>query len=480
MSAKKYTQKTVDTKREILKRFREGESQNKLAEEYGIEPGTIRKWRKKEEDILKKDAPVGRKHVALNPKSIELEERVYEFLRLARERGRSITGPTLRSMAIAEAQDLKIEDFKASDGWLSKFKSRHGIKAKTISGEAKAVDIHVVQDWKEELPAILRDYEPSDVFNCDETGLFFKTATDRSLVLPGDDGHGHKKFKDRVTVMLCCNMMGEKCKPWVIGKSENPRALKGANRAAMPVRYVAQTNSWMTGDLFEDWIKWFDSDVSRANSSRQVLLFMDNASVHTNVIENTELSNTRVIFFPKNTTSRTQPLDAGIIQNFKMTYRSHLHKRVMYRMRGRYGGGSLQGFEHCSGSFLDIEKRCFTRCGFIKSPAVSAEPETKIPEVEQQLQDAEQADNAVFYPPAEPSEIMKQARKNVQIRTPSGDAVQKSKPDCDSADEDTKEPPSSSKIKQNLEEILVYATLRGDTEFLDGKLNLNAYSDVVA
>ena len=124
--------------------------------------------------------------------------------------------------------------------------------------------------------------------------------------------------------------------------------------------------------------------------------------------------------------------------------------------------------------------RRFTRCGFIKSPAVSAEPETKIPEVEQQLQDAEQADNAVFYPPAEPSEIMKQARKNVQIRTLSGDAVQKSKPDCDSADEDTKEPPSSSKIKQNLEEILVYATLRGDTEFLDGKLNLNAYSDVVA
>ena len=48
-----------------------------------------------------------------------------------------------------------------------------------------------------------------------------KTTTDRSLLLPGDDGHGNKKFEDRVTVLLCCSMVLVKLKPWVIGKSSS-------------------------------------------------------------------------------------------------------------------------------------------------------------------------------------------------------------------------------------------------------------------
>ena len=45
-------------------------------------------------------------------------------------------------------------------------------------------------------------------------------------------------------------MMGSKLKPLVIGKYENPRALKGANREKMPVRYVGQKKAWMTRRSF--------------------------------------------------------------------------------------------------------------------------------------------------------------------------------------------------------------------------------------
>ena len=61
-----------------------------------------------------------------------------EFLKLARDHARVITGSTLCQLAREEAKDLKIEDFEASDGWLSKFKARHGVKARCLSRESKS------------------------------------------------------------------------------------------------------------------------------------------------------------------------------------------------------------------------------------------------------------------------------------------------------------------------------------------------------
>ena len=137
----------------------------------------------------------------------------------------------------------------------------------------------------------------------------------------GDTAHGSKKFKDRVTLLLTCSWSGEKMKPTLIGKSEKPRALKGADMKRIPVHYRAQKSSWMTSQLFTDFLKWFDTEVGKKEQNRQVLLFMDNAGVHNSAVDNVPLKHTKVVFFPKNTTSCTQPLDAGVIQTFKLLYR---------------------------------------------------------------------------------------------------------------------------------------------------------------
>ena len=56
-----------------------------------------------------------------------------------------------------------------------------------------------------------------------------------------------------------------------------------------------------------------------------VLLFIDNARCHP---ENfvVSYSNMKVILLSKNTTSRLQPLDAGITRNFKVKYQKRLLK----------------------------------------------------------------------------------------------------------------------------------------------------------
>ncbi|CAF4957098.1 unnamed protein product, partial [Rotaria socialis] len=61
---------------------------------------------------------------------------------------------------------------------------------------------------------------------------------------------------------------------------------------------------------------------------RKILLFMDHAPCHN---PDVEYSNICVKFFPPNTTSKLQPLDQGIIKNFKCYYRQHLVKHVISR-----------------------------------------------------------------------------------------------------------------------------------------------------
>ena len=41
-------------------------------------------------------------------------------------------------------------------------------------------------------PEIIKDYKESDVFNCDETGVFFLQSSNRSLTMPVDDAPRRK------------------------------------------------------------------------------------------------------------------------------------------------------------------------------------------------------------------------------------------------------------------------------------------------
>ncbi|XP_068671032.1 tigger transposable element-derived protein 6-like [Montipora foliosa] len=68
--------------------------------------------------------------------------------------------------------------------------------------------------------------------------------------------------------------------------------------------------------------------------NRHIILFLDNASCHPSSLKGM-FSNVQIEFLPKNTTSRTQPLDAGIIKTWKMYYKRKLLRHVASEIDGK-------------------------------------------------------------------------------------------------------------------------------------------------
>ena len=219
------------------------------------------------------------------------------------------------------AEKLKISSFKASDGWLAKFRNRYQIRCSSLHGESGSVDLQIVDKWKDEHTAVLQAYNLKDIFNVDETGLFWKCTPRRSLVLKNEVAKGTKFPKERLTLLLCCSALGEKLKPVVVGKSKNPRAFK---KRHLPITYESNSSAWMTMPLFSDWLKNLNETMK--SQKRNILLLLDNAPVHPIDLN---LSNICLLFFPKNSTSIIQPLDQGIIRSFKCHYRFKLMSHLL-------------------------------------------------------------------------------------------------------------------------------------------------------
>ncbi|XP_062597709.1 tigger transposable element-derived protein 6-like [Saccostrea cucullata] len=142
--------------------------------------------------------------------------------------------------------------------------------------------------------------------------MFFRLLPDKTLEFKDIlDSHGGKKNKERLTAMVCANMEGTDRLPLlVIGKSANPRCFK--NVRSLPVEYNTNKKAWMTVDIFSTWVKQLDKKMKR--KKRKTALVIDNCPAHPKI---PALQSIELIFLPPNTTSKTQPMDQGIIQNMK-------------------------------------------------------------------------------------------------------------------------------------------------------------------
>ncbi|KAG6940443.1 tigger transposable element-derived protein 4-like [Chelydra serpentina] len=73
------------------------------------------------------------------------------------------------------AVSLELNDFKASDGWFTRWEKCFNVAYKKEHSKKQAADKPAVEQWQcEKLPHILKKFSPADIYSADETGLYLK------------------------------------------------------------------------------------------------------------------------------------------------------------------------------------------------------------------------------------------------------------------------------------------------------------------
>lgn len=352
---RKHSSLTIADKVELLKKLDSGTLVKNVCKEYGVGTSTVYDLKKQREKIFKafseSDVPelMAHRKTLHNSKSIDVDRVLMEWIR----QRRSENFPLDRAVIMAQAKSFHAElnistpcDY--STGWYNKFKNRHGLRLVQISGEKASADFEAADSFIKEFEDIITQLKlsPEQVYNVDETALFWRYVPRKTYVTPKEtSASGFKDSKERLTVMACANAAGtHKSKLLIIGKSKNPRALKGVK--ILPVLYRASKRAWMTAEIFKEWFENHFVPEARDHCQKQglpenckILLLLDNCAAHTGsgVVEK---NNVVVRYLPPNCTSLIQPMDQGILRSLKCFYKKEFIKAMLIACNS--GTGVLQ------------------------------------------------------------------------------------------------------------------------------------------
>ena len=281
------------------------------------------------------------------------------------------------------AKEFGHPDWEGYGSFIHQWTKRYGIVNKAICGSKEsATPYDELETWKETvLVPTLSRYSPNDIYNGDETALFFKSLPHRTYCFDGDKPAGSAKCKDRLTLLIITNMDGsDHRKLSVIGKSKTPRYLQKYKMQVkdMSVDWYASKNAWMTGEIHHQIMSKLNNEVRLSN--RHILYVCDNASSH----QVREYSHIKFLMLPPNATSIMQPLDQGIILSAKRRYKKKLAERYLACVENNKDANSLlkaldivQATNMIAASWREtsstIIQNCFHKAGF-KHHAVDPAP----------------------------------------------------------------------------------------------------------
>lgn len=256
---KKPNHLTLKQKAKILDEIKIGVSFSRLSFNYNVLKSTISRVAatklKITEDVSNTFSGSGKRKYIRRSEYPIMEQKLYQWFLKQRARNVSIGGNQIKYMARKIHDRINKEaSFNASDGWFSNFKKRFGIRRLAVVGEKLSSQAEYVQPFKNELELLIKRHHLTEqqLYNADETGLFWKILPNKTFVSATEKtAPGRKLSKERLTFLACTNATGDhKLKPLIIGKSKNPRCFKNF---VLPVEYANTKKAWMNCEVFRQW-----------------------------------------------------------------------------------------------------------------------------------------------------------------------------------------------------------------------------------
>nr|XP_028576556.1 tigger transposable element-derived protein 1-like isoform X1 [Podarcis muralis] len=348
------TAHTLKVKLEVVERAERGERNKDISLAMGLSKSTVRTiFNNRERIKASAENLQSEKLTKVTTGRAEiyetLERLLVQWIDCHGDRGAPLSFLLIQEKALSLFEDLKRKKaekgdasavgmgFKASKGWFDRFKRRAYLHNVKLRGEVATADTAVASTYPTHFQEIIEEgrYHPKQIFNMDETGLFWKRMPSRTCIsIQETKVPGPKVSKDRLTLLLGGNLEGDvKLKPLLVYHSENPRALKGIPKSTLPILWRSNRKAWVTREVFSDYIRSyfspFAADYCReSNLDNKVLLLLDNAPGHP-VSSHDYSDNVRVLFLPANTTSSLQPMDQGVTDKFKAYYLQLVMKHVV-------------------------------------------------------------------------------------------------------------------------------------------------------
>ena len=242
---------TLENKLDVIKCHEDGASFAKIARDYKINESSVRAIIKKKQQYkdhgiatasyMSKTVAKNRDKNMLNMERLLLmwiedcnKKRIPLSQLIIQEKARSLFSAVAaqnENEGQTSTTTNEEKSFNASRGWFYRFKERTKIHNVGIVGESASADIDAAAKYPDELNFFIEDgnYSDHQIFNVDETGLFWKKMPSRTYLAEKEISQpGYKGAKDRLNLLLGGNASGEfKLKPMLVYRANNPRALKG-------------------------------------------------------------------------------------------------------------------------------------------------------------------------------------------------------------------------------------------------------------
>lgn len=346
MDKRKRTCLTINQKLEVIKYLESGVPVSRICNIYGIRKQTvsdIKKNKDKLNNFMSKcdESDMNPRKRMKMARETTLEEALLKWYVQQRSNGVQVQAIELKSAAIILAHHLNIVSFKADDGWLWRFRKRHGILNKRIDGEVSSTSKEVIDPFRLLLLGRIKTEMllQAQIYNADETSLLWRSLPENTQAFKHDKSSiGKIISNDRISALLCTNAQGShKLTPVIVGQSRNPRVLKNIMNC-LPVSYYNSKNALFNSNIFKHWFfeefvpavrKFQEEELAIQPEDVKCLLLLDNASAHSS--ENilcSEDGKFSCMFLPKDT-SIIQPMEQGIILATKRIYRKKFINEIM-------------------------------------------------------------------------------------------------------------------------------------------------------